>query len=216
MAFEDWIPRLIAAAPDDANPTKKIELSADGVPFESWTAPFPPADDLVNVAKAVISAIADESPKRRVSLLFTAMGADSQIKAQCPSSIQGRNAQADALAGSGGGAAKAFSEAMTAQASLMNTMLKSAENMVTYVTKVNESLTEQVCDLRDYQKAKQDLELLEKGNESGVSEFIMQQLKDASPLALEAFGLLLESQKKSIAGAAQKVAAAVTNGASKS
>lgn len=216
MSFEDWIPRLIASVEADPNPTKKIELNADGVPFESWTAPFPPAEDLVTVAKAVISAIADESPKRRVSLLFTAMGADGQIKAQCPSSIQGRNAQADALAGSGGGAAKAFSEAMQSQASLMNTMLKAAENMVVYVTRVNESLTEQVCDLRDYQKAKQDLELLEQGQNSGMSEFVMQQLKDASPLALEAASLFLESHKKSIAGATQKVAAAVTNGAHKS
>ncbi len=215
MSFEDWIPRLIAPVEGDANPTKKIELNADGVPFESWTAPFSAADDLVTVAKAVISAIADESPKRRVSLLFTAMGADGQIKAQCPSSIMGRNALADSIAGSGGGA-KALTEAMQGQASLMNTMLKAAENMVVYVTKVNESLTEQVCDLRDYQKAKQDLELLEKGQESGVSEFVMQQLKDASPLALEALGLFLDSHKKSLAGTAQKVAAAVTNGASKS
>ncbi|HXJ69877.1 MAG TPA: hypothetical protein VNM39_13285 [Verrucomicrobiae bacterium] len=215
MAIEQWIPRVLA---DPAQHPKKIEFSAEGTTWETWTAPFPPPDELVNTIKAVIGVIADESPKRRIPLLLTATADDGTIKSQCPSSVQGKNANADAL-GAGGSTAKAYADAMTAQASLMNTMLKAAENMVVYVTKVNESLTEQVCDLRDYQKAKQDLELLEKGTESGVNEFVMQQLKDASPLAIEAFGLFLESHKKSLLNGASKAASAVsqvTNGAPKS
>ena len=208
MSYEQWIPRILSAPPGP----KMIQFSADGTVWETWTPPYDP-DALLTTIKAVISSVADESPKRRIPLLFTAFAEDGTIWSQCPSSVMGRNAQADAIAGSGGGAAKAFSEAMTGQASLMNTMLKAAENLVVYVTKVNESLTEQVCDLRDYQKAKQDLELLEQGANSGMSEFVMQQLKDASPLALEAASLFLESHKKSIAERSANAVKTVTNGA---
>lgn len=220
MALEQWVPR--ALAPDETNPTKTIQFSVEGTIWETWKAPFPDAEEFLGAAKAVIAAIADESPKRRIPLLFTAFGADDQIKSQCPGSVIGKNAQADALAGSGNGAAKAFADAMQGITAVMNTVLKASETMLVNAMRANDSLTEQIVDLRDYQRAKQDEELLNQKADSGVNDFLLAQLKEASPLALQAASMFLEShaaKKSPVVSAAQAGAAALNtalNGAPKS
>lgn len=216
MALRDWAPRVLAA--DDTNPTKTIQLSADGTIWETWTAPFPDGAEFISTAEAVIAAFAEECPKRRIPLLFTAVAGDGAIKSQCPGSVQGKNAQADALAGSGNGAAKAFADAMTGITAVMNATLKAAQQMVENVTAANTALTQQIVDQQEYIKAKQDAEIVEKQADSGMNAFFVEQLKSASPLALEALDLFLQSQKKTPAATIAKAAVTginqVTNGAS--
>jgi len=202
MALEQWAPRALEQTGEAA--TKTIQLSAEGTIWETWSAPFKSPDEFVAAAQAVIAAFAAECPKRRIPLLFTALDDKGNIKTQYPSSVQGTNKDADALAGSGGGAAKAFSEAMQGQASLMNTLLAAAKNMVEYCTRVNESLTEQIVDLTAYKHAMQSAEIAAKDSESGVSDFILNQVKELSPMAMQALNLFLESQSKSPAASAAK------------
>jgi hypothetical protein len=212
MAFEQWAPR--ALAPDPTNETKTIQFSVEGTIWETWKAPFPDAEEFTATAKAVIAMIADESPKRRIAFLFTAFDQSDQIKTQCPGSVMGKNAQADALAGSGNGAAKAYADAMQGISAVMNTVLKAAKDMVENVTAANASLTEQIVDLRDYQRAKQDEELLAEKNSAGVNDFLITQLKEASPIALQALSMFLDSTaKKSTTASVVKTGVDVLNNA---
>lgn len=207
MSFEQWIPTQLTAE----RGIKTIQLSAEGAPWETWGAPWPSdAQEVVGWAKAVIAANAAESRKGRVNLLFTAIGEDGAVRASMASFCMGTNSAVDALVGSGGGSAKAFSDAMQGQAALMNTLLTSAKLFVEQVTKANESLTAQLVDLQEYKHAMQTAEIAVKADESGMSDFIMQQVKENSPLVMEALGLLLEGVKKSGAAAAPKAVAAVT------
>jgi hypothetical protein len=207
MALEDWVSSQLPAE----RAIGTIQLAAEGTVWETWGAPFGDPEAFLNGVKAVITANAAESRKGRVGLLFTALGTDGQIKSQFATHCMGTNANADSLVGSGGGSAKAFSDAMTGQASLMNTLLKAAQNMVEYVTLANKSLTEQLVDLQNYKHAMQQLELAEKADSAGVSDFLVTQLKENSPLVMQALNLLLEGATKNSAAAAPKAVAAVTS-----
>lgn len=216
MALEQWAPRALDQALD--NPTKTIQLTSEGVVHETWGLPFPSLEDWLTQARAVIAMVAEESPKgKRVALLFAAVGKDTgEITTTCPSSVIGKNASADAMIGAGGNTAKAFADAFVGIVATMNAVNKAAKEMVENVTTANRALTEQIVELRDFAAAVQDAQLVEKKNESSVNEFMVQQLKDASPLALEAFGLWLEGQKKASSAVAKAVVTGinhVTNGA---
>lgn len=204
MALEQWAPRALDQSIE--NPSKTIQLASDGLIWETWATPFPPVDEWLSQARAVMAAFAEECPKKRVPLLFTALNAAGEISTQCPSSVMGKNAQADAMVGAGGGTAKAFADAMVGIVATMNAVNKAAKEMVENVTAANRALTEQIVDLREFAEATQDAALAEKKSEGTMNEFLVQQLKDASPLALEALGMFLESHKqKTIVGAAKAV-----------
>ena len=211
MALEQWAPRALEQAGE--NPSKTIQLKTDeGVIFETWSAPFPPADEWIAQAKAVIASIADESPaKKRVGLMFTAIGAASgEITTQCATSVMGKNAAADSMIGSGGATAKAFSDAFVGIVATMNAVNKAAKEMVENVTAANRALTDQIVDLREFAEAVQDQALVQKQQEGGMNEFLSQQLKDGAPLFMEAFSLWLDGQKtKSLATAGKAVVAGI-------
>ncbi len=204
MALEQWAPRALDQQIENAS--KTIQLATDGMILETWSIPFPSLEDFLTQARAVVASCADESPKnRRVPLMFTAVGADGQITSQCASSTIGKNAQADAMVGAGGGTAKAFADAMIGIVATMNAVNKAAKEMVENVTTANRALTEQIVELRDFAEAVQDQRLAEKKTSGDMNEFLTQQLKDATPLALEALTLLLEGKKSSIATTAKAV-----------
>lgn len=193
MALEQWAPRALDQSIE--NPTKTIQLASDGLIWETWSAPFPELGAFLEQAKAVMASFSEECPKKRVPLLFTALGAGGEILTQCPSSIMGKNAQADAMVGAGGGTAKAFADAMVGIVATMNAVNKAAKEMVENVTAANRALTEQIVDLREFAEATQDAALADKKSSGDMNEFLVQQLKDASPLALEALSMFLESKK---------------------
>lgn len=216
MALPEWAPRAISEG------TKTIQLSAEGTIWETWSAPFKSAEEFVLQATAVVAAFAAECPKRRIPLTYTALDAQGTIVTQYPSSVIGLNKDADALAGSGGGAAKAFTEAMQGQAALMNTLLTSAKNFVEQVVKANESLTAQIVDLQEYKHAMMQAEVSAKESDSGMSELFLAQMKELMPQAGVAFQLFMDAQtakaaKSSAAGAKTGIAAVQSlNGAPKS
>ena len=206
MALEQWAPRALDQSIENAS--KTIQLTTDGMICETWALPFPALEQFLTEARAVMASVAGESPKgKRVPLMFTAVGADGQITSQCASSVTGTNAQADAMVGAGGGTAKAFADAMIGIVATMNAVNKAAKEMVENVTAANRALTEQIVDLREYAVEVQNAQLVEKKSAEGMNEFLTQQLKDATPLALEALSMFLESQKKTLT-----TARAVVNG----
>jgi hypothetical protein len=212
MALEQWAPRALEQAGDNA--TKTIQLHSEGVIFETWSAPFPPADEWLAQARAVMESIASESPKgKRVPLMFTAVGATSgEITTQSATSVTGKNAAADTMIGSGGATAKAFADAFVGIVATMNAVNKAAKEMVENVTAANKALTEQIVDLREFAEAVQDQALVSKKQDASVNEYLTQQLKDASPLILEAFGLWLEGAKSKPLATAGKAVAGIING----
>ncbi len=214
MALEQWAPRALDQSRED--PTKTIQLTADGRVFETWGAPFPPVEEWVTQARAVIMSIAEESPKgKRVELLFSCIGTTSnELTTTCPTSVTGKNAAADSMIGGGGNTAKAFSDAFVGIVATMNAVNKAAFEMVTNVTTANKALTEQIVDLREYFEAQQDEAIAAKARDSGPSanEFIIQQLKDAGPLAMEAFSLWLDGQKNKALATAGKAVVSGING----
>lgn len=213
MAIEQWAPRALDQTIE--NPTKTIQLSAEGVIFETWGLPLPSLEEWLTQARAVMTAISEESPKgKRVPLLFTACGVDGSITTQSATSVIGKNAAADSMIGAGGSTAKAFSDAFVGIVATMNAVNKAAKEMVENVTAANRALTDQIVDLREFAEAVQDQALTSKAQEGGMNDFIQQQLKDASPLMLEAFGLWLEGQKsKSLATAGKAVVAGINGSA---
>ncbi len=207
MALEQWVPRAIDQKLE--NPSKTIQLSAEGVIFETWTAPFPDQAELIEAARAIIASIADESPKnKRVGVMLTAFGSsDGAITSQCATSCIGKNAAADSMIGAGGGTAKAFADAMIGIVATMNSVNKAAKDMLDNAMRANDSLTQQLIDQREFTDALQEEVVRSKQTEGGMNDFVVQQLKDAGPLAMEAFGLFLESHKNKA-----KAAQAVVNG----
>lgn len=224
MALEQWAPRALEQKGD--NPTKTIQLTSDGVLMETWGSPLPDEAAFLEQARAVLAQFAEESPKgKRVPVLFTAIGTDGNPTTQCPSSYIGKNSQADALVGSGNGAAKAFADSMALQVTSMNVLLTAGYKMVEAQTKANESLVEQLVDMREYIKAIHEAEIdrlakLAEATPSGqqLPEVVREQLTAMLPLAQEAAGFWLESllQKKKAPTPATAPVAQVTNGVSTS
>ncbi len=91
MAFEQWAPQQLARKGEEA--IKTIQLNAEGMIYETWSAPFDAPDEFIVKAKAVLAALAGEAPKaKRIGLTFTALDDKGQILSQCPSSVIGTNA----------------------------------------------------------------------------------------------------------------------------
>lgn len=197
MALREWAAKEFArAAGEDGAKLHTIRLMGDGTQWETWSAPFPELEQFLVEAEAVKQAVADECPVRRVPLMFTAETAAGATLSQYPTSVQGKNKQADALAGSGNNAAKAFAEAMEGISRVVVATLKSAEVQVQTVTKTLESQATQIHDLIEYHRVKQELELTEARDNSNAQELVMAQVKEVLPLIPEALKFWLASQEK--------------------
>jgi len=218
MALREWAQRAFTRdASDEGAKIALIRLTSDGAQWETWAAPFPELETFVQEAEAIKQQIAAECPIRRVPLMFTAEASSGAVIAQYPTSVQGTNKQADALAGSGNNAAKAFAEAMEGISRVVVATLKSAEIQVATVTKTLESQATQIHDLIEYHRVKQELELTETKNNSSAQDVVIAQVKEVLPLIPQALSLWLESQKASPATAAVaevvKTVATTLNGA---
>lgn len=217
MTLREWAAKNLAKDTEEAAKPTVIRLSSDGTPWETWHAPFPELETFLLEADAVKASIAAECPIRRVPLMFSAESATGAMLSQYPSSVQGTNKNADALAGSGNNAAKAFAEAMEGISRVVVAVLKSAELQVTTVTKTCESQASQIHDLIEYHRVRQELEIVEAKENSNTQELVMAQVKEVLPLIPEALSLWLEERKKSaVASAVSAVAKVVTTAATPS
>lgn len=217
MGLREWAQRALKEVEQDGTTAKTIRLSSDGCVWETWSAPFPDVETFLLEASAVQEAIAAECPVRRVALMYTAESATGSVITQHPTSVQGKNKQADALAGSGNNAAKAFAEGMEGIARVMTAVLSSAEKQVATLTKTLDSQAEQIHELIEYHRAKQELELTEQKETQDASSMVMAQVKELMPLLPQAFELFLANAKTNSEAAALAAKAAkvtqTTNGA---
>jgi len=161
MGLREWAEKTLRVVEQDGTSAKLVRLSSEGTPWETWHAPFPELEQFLIEAAAVLESVKAECPIRRVPLMFTAESGSGAVLSQYPTSVQGTNKQADALAGSGNNAAKAFAEAMESITRVMVAVTKSQESHVVSLTKTLESQAEQIHELIDYHRAKQELELTE-------------------------------------------------------
>jgi hypothetical protein len=212
MGLREWATSALKEVEQDGTCASTVRLASDGAVWETWHAPFPPVETFLVEAGAVIESIAAECPVRRVALMFTAETAAGSVLKQYPTSVQGKNKNADALAGAGGGTAKAFAEGMEGLTRVMVAVLASAEKQVQSLTKTLETQAEQIHELIDYHRAKQELELTEKTENTNAQSMVMEQLKELLPQLPVAFDLFLQDKKLSNAAAlAKSAASAVTN-----
>ena len=220
MGLREWATRALKEVEQDGTAARTVRLTSDGTTWETWAHPFPDIETFLTEATAVLEQIANECPVRRVPLMFTAENATGGVLTQFPTSIQGKNKNADALAGSGNNAAKAFAEGMEGLSRVMTAVLKSAETQVTSLTKTLESQANQIHELIEYHRAKQELELTEQKDNTNAQSMMMDQLKEVMPLIPQALELFLQDKKISNATELAKAAASAvtktTNGASTS
>lgn len=210
MALRDWVQRTIGVKEGDELAIKTVQLTADGgVVIETWQQPFGTVEQLESEFTAVLDQLATESPKRRVPVMFTAIAGDGQIKSQCPHSIMGKNAAADALVGSGNNAAKAYSEAMEGLTRVMKAVLDSARVQVESVTKTCQAQAEHIFELHELERARQQLELKTTEDTSGVNAYIGEQIKEGLPLLLKAGEIFLSQRGTAAAKVVSTAGAAV-------
>lgn len=211
MGLREWAAKALKEVEQDGTATRTVRLTSDGAVWETWAHPFPEVETFLSEAAAIVDAIANECPIRRVPLMFTAENATGAILTQFPTSVQGKNKQADSLAGAGNTAAKAISEAFEGVSRVMVAVLKSSETQVTSLTKTLESQANQIHELIEYHRAKQELELTEERENTNAQSMVMDQLKEVLPLIPQAFDLFLQDKKISNAAELSKaVASAVT------
>jgi len=211
MALREWAQRQFTL-PEGANAVKTVQLTAEGAIWETWHAPFPELETFLTEADNVVRVFAEECPKRRIPILYTAIDQQGGITSQQPGSVMGKNAQADALAGSGNNAAKAFADAMAGITGVMKTVLAAADHMVQTLSTSHEKLANQLHESYEYQRAKQEAELVEQKDNHDLNQYLIEQVKGVLPLAMEAWEISQAEKKKSLASTVVNgVAKAATN-----
>jgi hypothetical protein len=213
MALQDWAKRTLAkpsataenAAPDP-HAIATIVLTAEGTTLETWSAPFADSETFVLEAQAVIAEFAEDFPKRRIPLLFTASNAAGELKTQCPSSVMGKNVNTDALLGGGSSAPKAFADGMAGISAVMNSVLKAAKDMIDTQQAIIKSKDEQIHAFAEYFRVKQEVEATEAKTSSDTNTYLMDQLKTVLPLGLQAAEVFIEERKQSLGKAVAKAA----------
>lgn len=215
-ALRRWAEKVIKEQGADApGHATEITLTSEGARWQTWAVSGLVLDDFVADADIVCDGIADECPIKRVALMFSAEDATGGVRTQHPTSVQGKNKNADALAGSGSNTAKSFAEAMEGMCRVMVAVAKSQEIQVNSLTKTLESQATQIHEMIEYQRAKQELELTEKQGDSEISQTVIAQVKEILPMLPVALELWQKEKATDLAARAAKVVInATTNGAS--
>lgn len=211
MGLREWATRVIKEVAEDGTAARAIRLTTDGTTWETWNSPFPELEQFLLEAAAMIDAIKAECPVRRVPLMFTAENATGAVLTQFPTSVQGTNKNADALAGSGNNSAKAFAEGMEGLTRVMVAILNCAEKQQQSSAKTMEQQANTIHEQNEYIRAMHDVQLVEQKAAGGASEMVMAQIKEVLPMipvALEIF--LTDKKNSSTAELAKSVVSAVT------
>lgn len=219
--LEQWAEKVIRAQrAEEPGHAVTIRLTSEGTVWETWQIAGLELATFLEEAQVAKGAIAEECPIRRVPLLWFAEDATGGTRATFPDSVQGKNKQADALAGSGNSAAKAFAEAMDGISKVVVAVLKSAEVQVTSLTKTLESQATQIHELIEYNRVAREAELVTTQAESETSKLIAAQVKEILPMIPAALEIWANQSKQDLAAQAAKAAQAVvsktTNGVSTS
>jgi len=180
-----WAERVIRVVENGAT-AKRIRLTTDGNVWETWEAPFPPIDEWVQGAEDLLLVLAEELPTRRVPVTFTAEDGAGAVLSTLPKSITGKNKVAAELGQNQH--AKAQADAMASLAATMETILRLARLQCETSGTQLEKQAQQIYDLVELARAKQDAELLQSNESTDAQQKLVQQFTDAAPMLLQALG----------------------------
>lgn len=217
--IQSWAERVLGANPAES-PVKQIQLTTEGLVWQTWDAPFTVAT-FVTEADTMLAQMAEELPTRKVTCQFVASGIDGGVRGTHLHSMLGKNKNAGELSlGATGQASKSFAEAMETLVRVVNVVLKSAETQVTSLTRTCESQSTQLHEMHEYNRIRAELELVNGQNEKpDLTAQLGAQLTEAAPVLLEALKLSLAQKSEELAKSAASRAAGVaatattTNGA---
>lgn len=207
-----WAERVIKEVDEDGSLTKRITMTTvdGGQVWDTWEAPFS-VENFVTEAEALKNQLAEEFPKRRVSIMWTAIDAAANLRSQLPDHIMGRNAQAADITQGG---PRALAESMDAQARTMDRILKSAETQCQSLTKTCEMQGQQIHDLIELYTAQMQANVLKQHEEANTEKEIATQIKAAAPMLMDLIGHFVTSAVKPDSALAKvaQVASSAMNG----
>lgn len=190
---------------------RRVVLTIEGQPIERWE-PVLELEPLrwCEEVRILIDQLADELPKKRCQVVFTAEDVNGGTLGQCITNVQGRNASIQDLGTHNG--AKALSDAMASVAKTMDATLKMARDMMEFQAGQLEKYAKQNHDFVELFQALQKIQVDDEKQESAVSALLLEQVKEASPLIMALAQRWLESPGAGIGRGIGNAVAAAANG----
>jgi hypothetical protein len=183
--LKSWAERVIRVVESGAT-AKRIRLTTDGNVWHTWEAPFPSVDDWTQEAEDMLIALAEELPTRRVSMTFTAEDGAGAVLSTTLKSVTGKNKVAAELGANQH--AKAQADAMASLAATMETILRLARLQCETSGTQLEKQAQQIHDLIELNRARQEASLLEENQSSNAQAKLVEQFTEAAPMLLQALG----------------------------
>jgi hypothetical protein len=224
-ALEIWAEKQMKEVTDGVRPCARIVLTSDNITWEKWE-PIVGLDpkQWCAEAEALLNALAEELPKRRVQMTFTAEDMTGATLATHLRSVQGKNQQAADLGTQAG--AKALADGIASIQKTAEATLNMAREMMQFqadqMKRLEGDLVQRGDELRKAHELLamiQKIEIEEGITQNPVGEALAAHVNEAAPLALQAIQYWLEKRQAELVAAAAKkapkpmaAAAAPTNG----
>jgi hypothetical protein len=95
MNLQEWAERQFKVVEQDGACVAAVKLvtAHDNEVWETWTAPFPPAEEWAVGAETFLRSLENEWPNRGVSVCFIATTAQGEVLSKLPRKVQGKNKQ---------------------------------------------------------------------------------------------------------------------------
>jgi hypothetical protein len=216
--LQNWADKQMREVTEGVRPPARIVLTSEGVTWERWepVMGLDPAE-WTRATESYLDALADELPKRKVQLTFSAEDATGATLSTFLRTITGRN-QAAADLGTQAGA-KALADGIASIAKTTDAVLLTARNMMEFmgdqIRKREEDLSLREKDLREAHALIamiQKIEAEEGTASNPVAGALAKHIDDAAPMALQAVSYWLQKRQDELtekAKAAAKTAVAV-------
>lgn len=160
--------------------------------------------------EALIAALVQELPKKRVQLVFSAEDATGAQVSNLPRTVMGQNVNAQDLGTQNG--AKALADAMTSIGKLMETTLAQARGMLEFQAQQLEKAQENINDAHEFFMAIREAERTHTEQEGVASKVMMEQVQQATPMLMAMVQHWFNSKQQGL-GSAIGAASAASNGA---
>jgi hypothetical protein len=213
-ALHIWAEKQMREVTEGVRPCSRIVLTSDNITWEKWepVIGLDPAQWCAE-AEALLNALAEELPKRRVQMTFTAEDTTGATLATHLRSVQGKNQQAADLGTQAG--AKALADGIASIAKTCEATLGIARNMMEFqasqLSRAEDDLKTRGEELRKAHELLamiQKIEIEEGVGANPVGDALAAHVNEAAPLALQAIQYWLEKRQADLKIAAAKPAAA--------
>lgn len=208
-AIKIWVEKGFKTVEQNGSHWVRLRLTSDGQVWQTWDKPWPSAEEFATELQALFESLSEELPVRRHTMTLTAEDGAGGVLGTLMHSVMGKNKQAQELGQQG--AAKAFSDAMRSLAETLDMVAKSARDQLSAQGLRIQEDAEEIRALHELLRQQRAAELLQEQNSSAVSEMLVAQLKEATPLLMGVGELFLEKAK---AKTAEKAAQAATSAVS--